>query len=63
MTQRKADEEGKTKEFYKQQAVDQKVALSDLARQKNRPDPARDWPSEVYVLARNVVDKWKAFIK
>ena len=55
---------GKTKEFHKQMALDQKALLVDLLKNKNRPDPILIDPTvEIYAVARQVVEKWRAFVK
>lgn len=58
-----ADEEVKTKEYYKQMAMDQRALLQDLFRCKNRPSPFVDVDSEIYVIAKDVIEKWRAFVR
>lgn len=58
-----ADEEGKTKEYYKQMAMDQRAVLQDLFRSKNRPDPLTEMAKEIYVIAKDVIEKWRAFVR
>ena len=54
---RMAEQEGQTKESNKQLAMEQKVLLQDLFRAKNRPDPFSPQNSEIYVIAKEVIDK------
>lgn len=57
------NEEVKTKEYYKQMAVDQRAVLQDLFRAKNRPDPLVEMSKEIYVIAKDVIEKWRAFVR
>ena len=58
-----ANQENQTKESNKQLAMDQKSALQDLVKSKNRPNPFADLGCDIYVLPKEVIDKWRAFIK
>ena len=58
-----AEQEGQTKESNKQLAMEQKVLLQDLFRAKNRPDPFSPQNSEIYVIAKEVIDKWRSFVR
>lgn len=57
------EQEGQTKESNKQLAMQQKAVLQDLFRCKNRPDPFAEGNSEIYVIAKEVIDKWRAFVR
>ena len=54
---------GQTKESNKQLAMEQKVLLQDLFRAKNRPDPFSPQNSEIFVIAKEVIDKWRSFVR
>lgn len=58
-----ADEEGKAKEHNKQMAANQRAVLQDLFRSKNRPNPLTEMAKEIYVIAKEVIEKWRAFIR
>jgi len=58
-----ADEEVKTKEHYKRIASEQRTNLQDLLKHKNRPNLSLESVSQVYILAKDTVEKWRAFIK
>lgn len=58
-----ADEEGKTREHNKQIAADQRVVLQDLFRSKNRPNPLTEMANEIYVISKDVIEKWRAFVR
>ena len=58
-----AEQEGQTKESNKQLAMEQKVLLQDLFRAKNRPDPFSPQNNEIYVIAKEVIDKWRSFVR
>lgn len=60
---RMVEQEGQTKESNKQLAMQQKALLQDLFRCKNRPDPFAEGNSEIYVIAKEVIDKWRAFVR
>ena len=59
-----ADAAGKTKEYHKQMAVDQKALLPELFKHKNRPDPLLiEPPIYIYAVSRQVIDKWRSFVR
>ena len=58
-----ADEEGKTKEYFKKVAADQKSLLQDLFKSRNRPNPFVGPSSEMYLIAKDVMEKWRAFVR
>jgi len=60
---RLANEEVKTREHYKQIASEQRTNLHDLLKHRNRPDLSLESVSEVYILAKDLVEKWRAFIR
>ena len=61
--QRIANEEVKAKEYYKEIAIEQRSILQDLFKHRNRPDLSKDSTHEVYVIAKDLVEKWRAFVK
>ena len=58
-----ANEEVKTKEYYKKVAVEQRTVLGDLFRHKNRPIISRPSVERVFILAKEEVERWRAFIR
>lgn len=61
---KRADVVGKTKELQKIMALEQKSLLGDVFKNKNRPDPILIDPDvEIYAVARQVIEKWRAFIR
>ncbi len=57
------EQEGQTKESNRQLAMEQKTLLQDLFRAKNRPDPFLERNGEIYVIAKEVIDKWRSFVR
>ena len=57
------EQEGQTKESNRQLAMEQKALLQDLFRAKNRPDPFAAQNGEIYVIAKEVIDKWRSFVR
>jgi hypothetical protein len=43
--------------------MEQKSLLQDLFRSKNRPDPFEEQKGEIYVIAKEVIDKWRSFVR
>jgi hypothetical protein len=58
-----AEQEGQTKESNRLLAMEQKSLLQDLFRSKNRPDPFEEQKGEIYVIAKEVIDKWRSFVR
>ncbi|EFX68348.1 hypothetical protein DAPPUDRAFT_63211 [Daphnia pulex] len=52
-----------TKESNRLLAMEQKSLLQDLFRSKNRPDPFAEQKGEIYVIAKEVIDKWRSFVR
>ena len=63
LCQNVACESEKIKELYKQMATGQRNKLQDLYRMKNRPNLLRDLDSELFVISREVLDRWRAFVR
>ena len=58
-----AYEEIQTRETNKKMAMEQRQVLADLFRSKNRPVVSRPSFEQAYILTRDIVDKWRAFIR
>lgn len=58
-----ANEENQTKERNKQMAVEQRTVLQDLFKGKNRPNPYVEINAEIFMLDKEVIDKWRAFVR
>ena len=58
-----AYEEVQTRETNKKMAMEQRQVLADLFRSKNRPVVTRPSFEQAYILTRDIVDKWRAFIR
>lgn len=44
-------------------AAGQRNKLQDLYRMRNRPTLLRDLDSELFVISREVLDRWRAFVR
>ncbi|EFX67431.1 hypothetical protein DAPPUDRAFT_261674 [Daphnia pulex] len=42
--------------------MEQKSLHQDLFRSKNRPDPFAEQKGEIYVIAKEVIGKWRSFV-